>query len=104
MDTTPPLQTPDHIRSLKVLYHLPQARAMALHMLLTNQVCTVQEIAEAGVAPTVASARVVMHRLKKFLDAHGTELQSGKETGYWLTNESKEIFRKEIHEFNYPTR
>jgi hypothetical protein len=98
------ITTPDIIRTLKVLYRVPQAQAMALQLLLDNQVVTVQEIAEAGVAPSVPSARVVVHRVKKFLDGHGTPLQSGKETGYWLTNESKEIFRKEIHEFNYPTR
>jgi hypothetical protein len=106
MDTTHiiPENHSDNIRTLKVLYRLPQAQAMALQLLLDHHVVSVQEITAAGVSPSVQSTRVVMHRLKLFLDGHGTKLETGRETGYWLTPENKLIFAQEIKNFLYPER
>lgn len=101
---TTPLTTEERITTLKLRYHIPQAQALMLELLLTNKLCTMQDLIDGGVAIKEGSVRVVKLRLKDFLLANNIALNSRQKVGYWLSPEAKQIIEKEIHNFNYPDR
>lgn len=102
MDTThSPL---DRITALRKLYRLPQTYALLIESLLTSEVITVEELVAYGVAPSVASARVVMHKVRKaFFDKREVKVEQQQSLGYWLSKEAKEAIERELVGFTGQT-
>lgn len=71
-------------------YRLPHAQAIVLDLLLDGELVSIQDMLDAGAAPTAVTARVVVHRVRNFLQEKDIRLQSLYATGYSIEEAPRE--------------
>lgn len=88
MDTThtPPTENP-RLLAIKRMFHMPTAPALLLVALLDGEVITQHVMVENGIAPSDVTARSVVSRLRKYLEAREIQIESQYGTGYWLNKD-----------------
>lgn len=75
------------VADLIMKFRLTPAMAKIVLLLLENNRVTAQKIENE--LKIVTDARVAVHRIRRRFEGTGITVQSRREVGYWLTDESK---------------
>lgn len=86
---------PDDIFELKRTYRLPDALARILYALVTEKYVTADDIENK--LDLAADAKVAIHRLRRKLAPLGVEIDSMRNTGYWLDDAAKATILRVIN-------